>query len=308
MTDSSPESWKLTLPCTKAEAELIGAEIDLLVDLPEPPVLMAREPDPANPDNWLIEAYFETRPDAALVAAITALIPSAANATPLIEKLEAADWVTLSQAGLEPVAAGRFFVCTPAHAHEIPDGSVSFVIEAGRAFGTGQHETTTGCLAMLDRMKRQGARFENAIDVGTGTGLLAFAAQRLWPRAAVIASDIDPVAIEVAQENAAANGFQTGRTRGAIELVVAPGLAHPRLRRRAPYDLVIANILAGPLIDLAPVLASALEPGGSLILAGLLDHQAEAVANAYRRRGLRLAHRIDRNEWPTLHLIKRHRR
>lgn len=306
MTDSSSESWKLTLPCTKAEAELIGAEIDLLVDLPEPPVLMAREPDPADPENWLVEAYFEQEPDPALIAAVKALIPSAANVAPRIEKLDAADWVTLSQAGLEPVAAGRFFVCTPAHAHEIPDGAVSFVIEAGRAFGTGQHETTTGCLTMLDQLKQQGARFDNAIDVGTGTGLLAFAAQRLWPRAAVIASDIDPVAIEVAEENAAANGFATGRTRGAIELVVAPGLAHPRLKRRAPYDLVIANILAGPLIELAPVLSSALAPGGSLILAGLLDHQADAVADAYRRRGLRLAHRIDRNEWPTLHLIKRH--
>lgn len=305
MDASEIESWKISLPCTKAEAEAVGGELDLFVDWPEPPVLMAREPDPAAPDRWIIEAYFDTEPDTVLVAAVKALAPCAADATPLVERLAPQDWVTLSQAGLEPVAAGRFFVCTPAHAHEIPAGTVSFVIEAGRAFGTGQHETTTGCLMMLDRLKRQGARFDNVVDVGTGTGLLAFAAQRLWPRAAVMASDIDPVAIDVAAENAAANGFATGRQRGAIELVTAAGLAHPRLRRRAPYDLIIANILAGPLIDLAPVLSSALAPGGSLLLAGLLDSQADAVAGAYRMRGLRLSNRINRNEWPTLHLVKR---
>ena len=305
--DHQPESWKLTLPCTRAEAEALTDDIAVLAELPEPPVVMAREPDPARPDAWLLEAYFEVRPDAALVAAMRTLAPSAADADALIEKVEAQDWVTLSQAGLEPVVAGRFFVCTPTHADSIPADAISFVIDAGRAFGTGQHETTTGCLMMLDRLKRRGARFTEVVDVGTGTGLLAFAAQRLWPRARVIASDIDPIAIEVAEENAAVNGFATGRNRGAVELVVAPGLAHPRLRRRAPYDLILANILAGPLIDLAPVLAGAIEPGGSLILAGLLDHQAEAVAAAYRRQGMRLVDRIDRAEWPTLRLERKGR-
>ncbi len=299
------DSWKLTLPCTRDEAELLGSSLDLLADLPEPPVLMSREPDPARPDSWLLEAYFETEPDDALIAAVRALVPSAAGHAAIVERLAPADWLTLSQQGLAPVRAGRFFVCTPAHAHAIPSETIAFIIEASLAFGTGHHETTAGCLEMLDRLKQQGARFSEIADIGTGTGLLAFAAQRLWPRARVIASDIDPVAIEITAENATINGIATGRGRNAVELIVAAGLAHPRLRGRAPYDLLIANILAGPLIEMAPVLADAVEPGGSLILAGLLDIQAEAVANAYRRHGMRLADRIDNGDWPALRLVRR---
>lgn len=308
MTQSEGDSWKITLPCSKAAGEAIMNELEPLGDLPEPPVLLAREPDPAKPDDWLLEAYFQTKPTAAEMEAVCGLLPGATPGQASVEHIPTNDWVTLSQQGLEPVHAGRFYVCTPAHAESIPESSIAFVIEAGRAFGTGQHETTTGCLMMLDRLKRLGDRFVNIADIGTGTGLLAFAAHRAWPLARVIASDIDPVSIEVTAENAAVNGITTGLQRNGVELVVAPGLAHPRLRRRAPYDLILANILAGPLIDLAPALSSALEPGGSLILAGLLDHQAEAVTDAYRRQGLRLARRIDRAEWPTLQMIKRRAR
>jgi ribosomal protein L11 methyltransferase len=217
-----------------------------------------------------------------------------------VEKLGDADWVTLSQAGLEPIRAGRFFVHTPAHRGSVPGGAVALEIDAGRAFGTGQHETTTGCLIALDRIRAAGVRIANLADIGTGSGLLAFAALRLWPGARAIASDVDPVAIEVAAENAAVNGIQLGRTRGRLELAVAAGMDHPRLAARAPYDLVIANILAGPLIELAPSLAVALAPGGRLILAGLLDRQAEAVAAAYWRQGMMAVARIERGDWPTL--------
>jgi ribosomal protein L11 methyltransferase len=302
-----PDSWKLSLPCTKQEAEAI-AEDRVPLALPDPqPVLMTSEPDPARPDAWRLDAYFETEPDAATVALIRTLAPSAGRVAPQMERLSDADWVTLSQAGLDPIRAGRFFVHTAAHADAVPADAVAFSIEAGQAFGTGQHETTTGCLLMLDRLKAHGARFKDIADIGTGTGLLAFAARAQWATAAVIASDIDPVSIAVTAENAEVNAIPVGRGRGRMELVVAAGLAHPRLRARAPYDLVIANILAGPLIDLAPALASAIVPGGSLILAGLLDHQAEKVANAYRREGMRLAGRIDRGDWPTLRLVKRPR-
>ncbi len=213
--------------------------------------------------------------------------------------------MTLSQAGLEPIRAGRFFVHTPAHRDEVPAGAVAFEIDAGRAFGTGQHETTTGCLLALDRLKATGARFSDIADVGTGTGLLAFAAMHLWPAARAIASDIDPVAIEVAEENARLNRIRLGRARGQLELAVAPGLDHGRLKARAPYDLLVANILAGPLIELAPALAAALAPGGRLILAGLLGHQAEAVTAAYRRQGMMAGTPIQRGDWPTLVLRKR---
>lgn len=301
------DSWKLTLPCTRAEAEALGQDIAPLAELDPPPVLMVSEPDETRPDAWELIGYFEEKPSAATVALIRALAPSAATRKPVIERLADADWVTMSQAGIEPVHAGRFFVHTSAHADRVPAGTKAFLIEAGLAFGTGQHETTTGCLLMLDRMKRQGAVHRNLIDLGTGTGLLAFAAMHLWPLAFATASDIDPISIAVTRENAAANGVRLGSEHGALELAVAAGLDHHRLVRHAPYDLIIANILAQPLIDLAPSVSAALAPGGSLILAGLLDGQADRVAAAYRRCGLRLADRIDRGTWPTLRMVKRRR-
>lgn len=295
-------NWKAALPCTKAEAEALAADIGQFAEMDSPPVLMTSE---ADGDQWRLDAYFEHRPGHADLALLVALVPSAAGAVPKVEKLDDEDWVTLSQAGLEPIRAGRFFVHTPAHRDAVPRDMVAFEIDAGRAFGTGQHETTTGCLIALDKLKATGASFSNLIDLGTGTGLLAFAAMRLWPAAKAAASDVDPVAIEVAANNAAVNAIPLGRARGQIELIVAPGMEHMRLRARAPYDLILANILAAPLIALAPSIAGALAPGGRLVLAGLLDTQAEAVAAAYRRQGLMAGFRIDRGDWPTLVMRKR---
>ncbi|HYD11587.1 MAG TPA: 50S ribosomal protein L11 methyltransferase [Allosphingosinicella sp.] len=297
--------WKVTLPCTRAEAEALAGDIAPLAMLDSPPVLMTSEPDPERPDDWRLDAYFEDQPGPEDIALLRDLLPSAAGETPLIEALEEQDWVRLSQAGLEPIRAGRFFVHTPAHRDEVPAHAVAFEIDAGRAFGTGQHETTTGCLIALDRLKATGASFADIADIGTGTGLLAFAAMQLWPAARAVASDIDPVAIEVAEENARINQVKIGRARGQLELAVAAGLDHPRLKARAPYDLIIANILAGPLIELAPALAGALAPGGRLILAGLLDTQAEAVRAAYRRQGMMAGGGVQRGDWPTLVLRKR---
>jgi ribosomal protein L11 methyltransferase len=298
-------SWKVTLPCSKAEAEAIAIDINDLTALEPPPVLMTSEPDPARPDEWRLDAYFEVEPDADSLSLLRSLVPSAAGAEPLVEQIEEQDWVTLSQQGLDPIRAGRFFVHTPAHRSEVPADAVALEIDAGRAFGTGQHETTTGCLLALERMKREGLSFGNILDLGTGTGLLAFAAMKLWPTAKAAASDIDPVAIEVAEENAVINSVKLGRARGQLELAVAPGLEDARLKARAPYDLIIANILAGPLINLAPSVAGALEAGGRLILAGLLDTQADKVAAAYRRQGLMMSFTVPRGDWPTVAMRKR---
>ncbi len=298
-------SWKLSLPCTKAEAEILAGDVPALAMLDEPPVLMTSEPDPEQPDAWRLDAYVEAAPDAAMVALVRNLVPSAAGVDPVVEHIPEEDWVTLSQAGLEPIRAGRFYVRTPASDALPPTDATAFTIEAGRAFGTGHHETTTGCLMTIDRLRARGLRFDDIVDVGTGTGLLAFAALSVWPRARVAASDIDPVAIDVTAENCVVNGVAVGRGRGRVELITAPGLSHARLRARAPYDLIIANILAGPLIELAPVLGGALLPGGSLILAGLLNTQADSVAAAYRRQGLRLADRVVLGDWPTLRMVKR---
>jgi ribosomal protein L11 methyltransferase len=299
------DSWKVTLPCSRAEAEALKDDISPLAWLDFPPVLMTSEADPARPEEWRLDAYFDHEPTAEMLGLLAALAPSAAGTVAVAERVEDRDWVTLSQQGLEPIRAGRFFVHTPAHRDSAPADSIALEIDAGRAFGTGQHETTTGCLIALSRMKAGGAAVADLLDLGTGTGLLAFAAMRLWPAARAVASDNDAVAIEVSAENAAINGVRPGRARGQIELLVAEGMEHPRLQARAPYDLVIANILAGPLVGLAPSVAAAIAPGGRLILAGLLDHQAPAVAGAYRRQGMMLTGRVERGEWPTLVMRKR---
>ncbi|MEA3390829.1 50S ribosomal protein L11 methyltransferase [Sphingobium sp. CCH11-B1] len=306
MTDATApaaQSWKVTLPCTRAEAEAIDGDIAAFAVMDSPPVLMTSEAD-EDQGLWRLDAYFEGRPSPAAIKLLKTLVPSAAGTKPLVEALPDEDWVTMSQQGLAPVTAGRFHVRNIATDPELP-GHVNLLIEAGRAFGTGQHETTAGCLAMLDRMRRVGMHFRNIADIGTGTGLLAFAALNLWPRARAIASDIDPVAVEISADNARANGIMLGDGLGRLALVAAAGGNHPALAGRAPYDLLIANILAGPLIELAPSLCALIEDGGTIVLAGLLDTQADAVIAAYRAQGMRLAERADRGDWPTLRLRKR---
>lgn len=298
------QSWKVTLPCTRAEAEALDGDIAAFAMMEYPPVLMTSETEPDDENVWQLDAYFEGKPSAAALKLLKTLVPSAARVKPLVEAIVAEDWVTLSQQGLEPVTAGRFHVRNLATDPE-RSGHVNLLIEAGRAFGTGQHETTAGCLAMLDRMRRVGMRARNIADIGTGTGLLAFAALHLWPRAHAIASDIDPVAVEISADNAIANGVKLGDGAGRLALVTAAGADHAAIIGRAPYDLLIANILAGPLIELAPSLCALVEDGGTILLAGLLDTQADAVLAAYRAQGMRLAERTDRGDWPTLRLRKR---
>lgn len=217
---------------------------------------------------------------------------------PRVEELGEADWVTMSQAGLQPIRAGRFYVHTPMY-RSVPPGTVPFEIDASLAFGTGQHATTSGCLEVLDRLEREGKRFANIADIGTGTGLLAFAALSLWPEARCIATDIDPVAVHVARDNAAINGVKLGHAAGELLLGAADGMDSPLLAARAPFDLLIANILAGPLIELAQDFATALAPGGVIVLAGLLDTQAGAVSSAYEKQGLSVRDR-GFGEWAVL--------
>jgi ribosomal protein L11 methyltransferase len=286
-------SWRVTVPCTRAQGEAIAGRNDFFPDRDNPPVLVADEPDESRPDEWLIHAYFDRPPEAGDISELRRL----GSGPPRIEQLGEADWVTMSQAGLQPIRAGRFTVHTPTYPPE-PD-RVNFEIDASLAFGTGQHATTSGCLAALDKLERGGARFENIADIGTGTGLLAFAALALWPEAKCIATDIDPVAIDVARDNAAINGVKPGHGAGELLLSVADGMDSPMLAARAPFDLIVANILAGPLIELAPDFANALTRGGTIVLAGLLDGQADAVIAAYEKLGLSLADRGS-GEWPVL--------
>ena len=299
------DSWSVRLPCTRQEAEAIDADFDFLAELDPAPTIVVQETEAFNDAKWELLAYFEGKPCKAVIAAIQAKLPSAARAKATLEKLPDADWVTLSQQGLRPVHAGRFYVHTATNKGIVPPHSKPFQIEASQAFGTGGHETTSGCLAMLDQMKRRGMRFDHIADIGTGTGLLAFAAAHLWPHAYMTASDIDPVSIDVTAGNAELNNVPLGQGKGRLALCVASGTDHEMIQRRAPYDLVIANILAGPLIELAPGFAEILDEGGTLILAGLLHTQSLDVAKAYRAQGFRLAQRIDTRDWPCLRLVKR---
>ena len=287
-------SWRVTLPCSRAQAEAV-ADTDAFSGTADPPVLVADEPDPARPDAWLIHAYFDHHPTLDDIAVLAGL----GSGAPLLEQLGEADWVTMSQSGLQPIRAGRFFVHTPTHPPD-PD-AINFEIDASLAFGTGQHATTAGCLESLDLLRNNDFIPTNIVDVGTGTGLLAFAAMSLWPQAKCIATDIDPVAIDVARDNAAINHIKIGHGAGELLLGVADGMESPLLVARAPFDLIIANILAGPLIELAPDFARALAPGGIIILAGLLDSQADAVAAAYAAEKIRLVGRSP-GEWPVLTL------
>jgi len=287
-------SFRVTVRCSRAQGEAIGAAGDLFPGSSDPPVLVADEPDPSKSDEWLIHAYFEHAPTADELAAVEAL----GSGSPRVEELGEADWVTMSQAGLQPIRAGRFIVHTPMNP-SAPPGAIAFEIDASLAFGTGQHATTSGCLEALDRLAREDARFGNIADIGTGTGLLAFAALALWPEARCIATDVDSVAVEIARENAAINRVKLGHGAGELLLAQADGMDSPLLAARAPMDLIVANILAGPLIDLASDFAKSLAQGGTIILAGLLDTQADAVASAYHEQGLRIRDR-GFGEWPVL--------
>jgi ribosomal protein L11 methyltransferase len=290
-------SWRVTLNCTRAEAEALPGADDLFAFSDQPPVIVADEPDPAKPDDWRIHAYFAEQPTTQELVLLRRL---AKDGEPEVEHLEdTTDWVVKSQSGLEPIRAGRFFVHTPMHYADRPEGAVSFEIDAGLAFGTGQHDTTAGCLAALDKLERDGKSFANIADIGTGTGLLAFAALALWPEAKAIATDIDPISIDVTRDNAAINGVKLGHGAGELLLAVADGMDHPLLAARAPYDLLIANILAGPLIELAPAFAKAVAPGATLILAGLLDTQTDAVIAAYEVEGMKVVERGE-GEWSVL--------
>ena len=296
------EGWKLAAFASKEVVEAALAAQAAAEDWDFTIGLAGFEVAEDKPEEWRFDAYLSRKPSAADRKAIAALF----GALPpefVLEQLPDADWVTESQKGMDPIRAGRFHVRTPEHAAD--ETAVDLVIPASQAFGTGQHATTAGCLIMLERMKREGVAPRAVIDVGTGTGLLAFAALRLWPRAFATASDIDPVCAGVVEDNARRNAVALGQGRGALSMAVADGMADPLLQARGPYDLLIANILARPLIELAPDFAEAVVPGGHVVLAGLLTTQEADVRRAYRRAGFRLARRLEQGDWSILWLRAR---
>jgi len=239
-----------------------------------------------------LEVYLAKRPAPGDVAA--ALAAAGLESLDIsIEALPDLDWVAESQAGLPPLRAGRFFVHAGHAAEKRPASAIAIRIEAGQAFGTGHHESTRGCLLALDTLS-QGNRPRTCLDLGCGSGILAIAMAKLW-RPRVLASDIDPLAVSITEENARLNGVAP-----FVRVLESDGAARRSLIRPGPYDVIVANILAGPLSAMAGDLRRVLAPGGSLILSGLLRSQERAVLARYRARRLRLTRRLALGDWVTL--------
>ncbi|ODT61064.1 MULTISPECIES: 50S ribosomal protein L11 methyltransferase [Paracoccus] len=242
-------------------------------------------------ERWEVGAYFTEAPDEITLA----ILAAAYGANPFaISELPEVDWVAHVKRELTPVRAGRFYVHGSHDADDIPEGVEALWIEAAMAFGTGHHNTTKGCLEALDRLATDGFQATRIADIGCGTAVLAMAAARLWP-VTVLASDIDPVAVDTAAANVIANGLD-----GRVECLEAAGFDHPMLEGAAPYDLVLANILKQPLIDLAPDMARHVAPAGRVIMSGILTTQADEVVAAYRKAGFAPDRRDDMGDWTTL--------
>ncbi|WP_255548150.1 50S ribosomal protein L11 methyltransferase [Erythrobacter ani] len=301
---SGNSGWKLTAFASKADVQAALLAHDDIEDWDFDLVVSGREVAEDRPLEWVLEGWFPTKPGTAQRKALKSLF---AGKPPkiAIDELPDEDWLTLSQQGAPPIRAGLFHVHTPDFPPD--DGAINFAIPASQAFGTGQHETTAGCLDMLGAMKASGAHHRAIADIGTGTGLLGFAAMALWPRAEATASDIDPVCAGVVEDNAQLNSVALGSGRGEMTMVIAEGMDDPLLQARGPYDLLIANILAGPLVELAPDFAAVVAPKGNVLLAGLLaGEQERAVRRAYRMAGFRLAARLQRGDWAILWFRRRH--
>jgi len=272
-----PESWQIGFWVDEDSRDRVTAALE-----EREPFAVASFEDG---QSWRIEAWFGDE-DSARAAA-------APFAEASVEPVMQADWVAESVRELDPVIAGRFFVHAPHWTAPAPHGLIPLKIGAGTAFGTGHHGTTAGCLDALSRVQKFTTP-RTVLDLGCGTGVLGIAAKKLWPAAQITLSDIDPLATQFSKQAAKIN-----QTPG-LRIITAPGLAHHGLQEAAPFDLIIANILARPLCQLAPSIAQALTPGGHVVLSGLMRHQEMRVLSRYRALGLSLHSRLRRGDWSTL--------
>ncbi|WP_212525531.1 50S ribosomal protein L11 methyltransferase [Actibacterium sp. MT2.3-13A] len=287
-----PTFTALTTLTGKAAADALAEAMERLT--PEPTGVGVFEIEDGS-GLWEVGGYFTETPDAAGLALLAAMHGARDF---VISELPEVDWVAKVKRDLAPVEAGRFFVYGSHDADKVPQGKVALLIEAAMAFGTGHHGTTLGCLRALDRLAEAGVVCGNVADIGCGTAVLAMAAAALWPNP-VMASDIDAVAVEVASANVAANGLQE-----RVRCVEAAGFDHPELKAAAPFDLVFANILKGPLVALAPDMATHVAPGGYAILSGILNPQADEVVATYAENGFIVRDREEIGDWTTLCLRK----
>jgi ribosomal protein L11 methyltransferase len=288
-----PTFTALTTLTGKAPAEKLGEAMERLI--PEPTGVGVFEVEDGS-GLWEVGAYFTETPDETALAVLAV----AFEAKPfVVSEVPETDWVAHVKRELAPVEAGRFFVYGSHDADKVPADKIPLLIEAAMAFGTGHHGTTLGCLKALDHLISEGFKADKLADIGCGTAVLAMAAARVW-EGTFLASDIDQVAVEVAEANLDANGMA-----GAVKCIEAAGFDHPDLKASAPYDLIFANILKGPLVALSPDLTAHLRPGGYAILSGILNEQAESVIEVYQENGNNLVQRQQIGDWTTLLLQKK---
>ncbi len=286
---SNPPLWKASVALSKAEVHDAAAVFEITPPAPQA-VLIAEDPFE---DEALVEALYSEAVDANFLSGVM-------GRKVIVAPLPDQDWIKLSQEGLPPVRAGRFFVYGAHDAGRVPCGVVPLKIEAGLAFGTGHHETTALCLAALSDLSKR-KRFKNILDLGCGTGLLAIGAIKLW-HSPVQATDIDMAAVRVTIDNARTNGVAP-----YLRSFMADGLVHPALSAAAPFDLIVANILASPLTRLAPQIARVTTSGSMILLSGLLRWQEKMVLSFYHPFGF-VTRQIRRDgPWSAL-LLERPRR
>ena len=284
---------QLSVSLTKEQAYALVDAVSERDDL----ALTASAHENEETGEWIFEASCDSPPDIEAFSELARQVLGGSVDFSVVPIDPEINWVAKSLEGLAPVIAGGFYVYGSHETGPIPDGLTPMKIDAAQAFGTGHHETTTGCLEAIEALLTEHTP-SRMIDIGTGTGVLAIAlAKRL--EAVILATDIDPIAVTTTIENAVENGVGD-----QIDAIEATGLDHPEINARAPYDLVVANILAGPLTELAPGVGAITQPGGTAILSGILNTQADGVIAAYRAAGFALKVHLKRKEWTTLVLEK----
>ena len=293
-----PQSTKITWTGSR---EILEAASDALAEALLPPAgaVSLTKADPTKEDAdtvWRLEAYFEETPD--ITAANDLVLNCGVTETGEVETLPDVDWVAHSLDGLGIVRCGRFVLYGVHDEEKLPEeeGDVPIRIDANQAFGTGHHPTTAGCLTLLDRFA--GFAPKSILDLGCGSAVLAIAAAKVWNRK-ILASDIDPKSVEIAAANAELNNVGTH-----VRTITAEGFDHEEIRDAAPFDFIFANILAGPLVELAPMMSEHMKKNGRVMLAGLMAEQEKSVLSAYESAGFRQINKLDDPTWPVLLFVR----
>lgn len=287
--------WKTTFLCHPGHAEDLGTAFE------DYGCSVSWFESSEDSNVWVIEILTTEEPSQDRFASLLQEICSnlqISTPTFFTEFLPETDWLEATWRNFPPHQIGRYYIYGSHTTPTPPEGSLTLEINAATAFGSGEHETTTACLLTLDTLASQGIVFKNPLDMGCGSGILAMAIAKTW-NVQVIAADNDPESVRVAQNNSSLN-----HCGSLIQTFLSDGFANPDVIARKPYDLIVANILAGPLVDMAHALSQSLSPQGYVILSGLLTRDKEIVTQAYEEEGLTLLSHRTLNNWEALLLQK----